>query len=71
MTKKSKRDITYLVKMATSPKSRWWGPGEPDVLYIRATFRGDELQLKLVPHKRLKLSLTGLHSWATNPTQLH
>ena len=70
MTRKSTLDFIYLVKMTTSLKSRLWGPGQ-DVPYMRATPRGDALQLLLDPHKRLIFSPNGLHSWATKTNQLH
>ena len=69
MPTKSKLDSTYLVQMATSPKL--WGQGGQDVPYIRATPHGGAIKLPLVPHKRLIVSLAGLHSWVTDPTQLH
>ena len=70
-TRKSTWDITYRVKMKASRKSRLWGPERQDFPYIKAIPRGDALQLSLITHEKLIISLSGFHSWAANPTQLH
>ena len=69
MTTKSALETTYLIEMATSPKSSLWGPGRQVNAYIRAIRHGNALQLSRILRKRLVFSLPGLHGWATNPTQ--
>ena len=52
MTRKSTLEVTYLIEMATSPKSSLWGPGGQDGPYNLAIPRRDALQLSLLPHEK-------------------